>query len=62
MPAPGFRQGIVTDQTVVLEESADVRFGSKADISGVQRDVCFVPKADVCRLRGAVNFLPLITQ
>jgi predicted protein tyrosine phosphatase len=31
-------------------KTADVRFGSKADIETQSRDVCFVPKADIPHL------------
>ena len=27
-----------------------VRFGSKADMCSAKRDVCFIPKADICPL------------
>jgi hypothetical protein len=36
-----------------------VRFGSKADICSVKRDVRFTPKADMCSALAHVRFVPI---
>jgi hypothetical protein len=40
----------------------NVRFGSKADIVGYQRDVRFPPKADITAAQMNVRFVPILLQ
>jgi len=41
------KRAIVTAKTSRLEEAADVRFGSKADICSVKSHVRFTPESDI---------------
>ena len=52
--------GIVAAQTSTAKRgSANVRFGSKADMCSAKGHVCFSPEADMCRALANVRFVPI---